>query len=103
MREGTAPLIRREDYAAPAYWIRKAEFVFDLDPAKTLVASRLEIERHAALADGSLTAERVDSYLKLQAELAENADPVAAAQDARQRGRVGARALRSRLRDKGRR
>ncbi|MFO0673898.1 MAG: ribosome small subunit-dependent GTPase A [Polyangiaceae bacterium] len=58
---------------------------------------------HAALADGSLTAERVDSYLKLQAELAENADPVAAAQDARQRGRVGARALRSRLRDKGRR
>ena len=53
MREGTAPLIRREDYAAPAYWIRKAEFVFDLDPAKTLVASRLEIERHAALADGA--------------------------------------------------
>lgn len=57
----------------------------------------------AAVADGSLSAARVESYMKLQAELAESADPIAAAQDARQRGRVGARALRSRLRDKGRR
>ncbi len=48
MREGTAPLIRREDYTAPAYWIRRADLVFDLDPAKTIVASRLEIERNAA-------------------------------------------------------
>ena len=46
MREGSAPLIRREDYAAPAFWIRKADLVFDLDPAKTIVASRLEIERN---------------------------------------------------------
>ena len=45
MREGTAPVIRREDYAAPAFWIRRADLVFDLEPAKTLVASRLEIER----------------------------------------------------------
>ena len=29
LREGPAPLIRREDYAQPAYWIRKAELVFD--------------------------------------------------------------------------
>ena len=46
MREGTAPVIRREDYAAPAFWIRRADLVFDLEPAKTLVASRLEIERN---------------------------------------------------------
>ncbi|MBK8527162.1 MAG: aminopeptidase N [Rubrivivax sp.] len=47
MREGTAPVIRREDYRAPAFWIRRADLVFDLDPAKTIVASRLEIERNA--------------------------------------------------------
>ena len=37
MREGTAPLIRREDYAPPPFWIRKVDLTFDLDPAKTLV------------------------------------------------------------------
>ena len=48
LREGTAPLIRREDYAAPAFWIRSVELTFDLDGAKTLVASRLHIERNHA-------------------------------------------------------
>jgi aminopeptidase N len=47
LREGTAPVIRREDYAAPAFWIRRADLTFDLEPAKTLVHSRLEIERNA--------------------------------------------------------
>jgi len=51
-REGTAPVIRREDYAASAYWIRKVDLVFDLDPAKTIVASRLEIERNPAATPG---------------------------------------------------
>lgn len=46
MREGTAPLIRREDYTAPAYWIRHVELVFDLDPAKTLVINRMTLERN---------------------------------------------------------
>jgi aminopeptidase N len=46
MREGTAPVIRREDYAAPAFWIRRADLVFDLEPAKTIVSSRLEVERN---------------------------------------------------------
>jgi aminopeptidase N len=46
MREGTAPLIRREDYAAPAFWIRSVDLTFDLDGAKTLVASQLRIERN---------------------------------------------------------
>jgi aminopeptidase N len=46
MREGPATVIRREDYAAPAYWIRSADLTFDLDPAKTIVASKLAIERN---------------------------------------------------------
>jgi aminopeptidase N len=45
MREGPATLIRREDYAAPAYRIRAVELTFDLDPVKTIVASKLHIER----------------------------------------------------------
>ena len=46
MREGSAPVTRREDYAAPAYWIRQVELSFDLDPAKTIVASRMQVERN---------------------------------------------------------
>ncbi|HEX5749697.1 MAG TPA: aminopeptidase N, partial [Archangium sp.] len=49
MREATTTLVRREDYAAPAFFIRAAELSFDLDPAKTIVASRLTIERNLAL------------------------------------------------------
>jgi hypothetical protein len=41
MREGTATVIRREDYAAPAFWIRSVDLTFDLDPAKTIVISKL--------------------------------------------------------------
>ena len=48
MREGPAPTIKREDYAAPDYWIRQVELVFDLDPAKTIVSNRLSIERNSA-------------------------------------------------------
>ena len=48
MREGTAPLIRRENYAPPAYWIKTVDLMFDLDPAKTLVTSRMQIERNMA-------------------------------------------------------
>jgi len=48
LREGTAPLIRREDYTAPAFWIREVDLSFDLDGAKTLVASKLRVERNAA-------------------------------------------------------
>jgi aminopeptidase N len=49
MREGTTPLIRREDYAPPAFWIRSVDLTFDLDPAKTLVINRMQIERNADL------------------------------------------------------
>jgi aminopeptidase N len=47
MREGTAPLIRREDYLAPAYWIAQVDLTLDLDAAKTIVSSRLAISRNA--------------------------------------------------------
>ncbi len=49
MREATASAIRREDYAAPAFWIRQVDLSFDLDPAKTIVASKLAIERNSAV------------------------------------------------------
>ena len=52
MREATTTLVRREAYAAPAFFIRTAEFTFDLDPAKTIVASKLQIERNAEAAPG---------------------------------------------------
>ena len=54
LREGTAPLVRREDYRAPAFWIRRADLQFDLEPAKTIVASRLEIERNPDQRDAPL-------------------------------------------------
>ena len=54
MREGTAALIRREDYVAPAYWIRTVDLTFDLDPAKTLVTSKMQIERNTAVPHGPL-------------------------------------------------
>jgi aminopeptidase N len=49
MREGTAPIVRREEYQAPAYWIRTVDLSFDLDPAKTLVVNKMTIERNAEL------------------------------------------------------
>jgi aminopeptidase N len=51
MREATATLVRREDYAPPAYFIRTVELTFDLDPVKTIVASKMTVERNAAVAD----------------------------------------------------
>ena len=50
MREGTAPLIHRSDYTAPAYWIRSVDLSFDLDPAKTMVVSKMQVERNTEVA-----------------------------------------------------
>jgi len=52
MLEGSTTLIRREDYQAPAFWIRSVELIFDLDPVKTIVASKLSIERNPDAAPG---------------------------------------------------
>ncbi|HEX5312777.1 aminopeptidase N [Aquabacterium sp.] len=46
MREGTATLIRREEYTAPAFWIKTVDLTFDLDPAKTLVINKMTLERN---------------------------------------------------------
>ncbi len=46
MREGTAPLTHRADYTAPAYWIRNVDLTFDLDPAKTMVVAKMQVERN---------------------------------------------------------
>jgi aminopeptidase N len=55
MREGTAaPLIHRADYVQPAFWIRKVDLTFDLDPAKTLVTSKMQVERNTAVPHGPL-------------------------------------------------
>ena len=48
-RTDIAPLIRREDYSPPAFWIRSVDLSFDLDPGKTLVINRMQIERNLDL------------------------------------------------------
>src|SRR5690606_28187510 len=68
MREGTAPLTRREDYAAPPFWIRSIDLTFDLDPARTLVTSRMQIERNDGVAADSLKLHGEDlELLRVQA------------------------------------
>ncbi|HET6598962.1 MAG TPA: aminopeptidase N, partial [Burkholderiaceae bacterium] len=54
MREGSSPLVRREDYVAPAYWIRSVDLTFDLDPAKTMVVNRMRMERNPGVARQAL-------------------------------------------------
>jgi aminopeptidase N len=52
MREATSVAIQRKDYTAPAFFIRRVELTFDLDPAKTIVGSKMQIERNPAAAPG---------------------------------------------------
>jgi aminopeptidase N len=54
MRESTAPLIRRGDYTAPAFWITTVELTFDLDAARTLVTSRMQLERNPGVPEQAL-------------------------------------------------
>jgi aminopeptidase N len=46
-RDGPAQVVRREDYAAPAFWIDSVELSFDLDPAKTRVLNRMRVRRNS--------------------------------------------------------
>jgi len=55
LREAPATLVKRADYRPPAFWIRQVELTFDLDPAKTLVTSKLHIERNPDQPAGPLT------------------------------------------------
>ena len=52
MRESTASLIHRENYAAPAFWIREVDLAFDLEPTETIVTTKLVVERNAAAPAG---------------------------------------------------
>ncbi|MDP3224781.1 MAG: M1 family aminopeptidase, partial [Rubrivivax sp.] len=68
MREASNTLVRREAYQAPAFFIRAVELTFDLEPAKTIVASRLQIERNPALERQPLRLHGVDlTLLRVQA------------------------------------
>ncbi|MDO9238086.1 MAG: aminopeptidase N [Aquabacterium sp.] len=63
MRDGTAPMIRREDYTAPAFWIKSVDLSFDLDPAKTLVINKMVIEPNPAQAGAALRLDGEDITL----------------------------------------
>ena len=50
LREGqAAPVIRRSDYSAPAFWIDTVDLCFDLDPAKTRVLNKMTLRRNPDL------------------------------------------------------
>ncbi len=46
LREGPTTLIKREDYAAPAYFIDTVDLTFDLDPGKTRVLNKMRLRRN---------------------------------------------------------
>ena len=46
LREGNPTVVRREDYAPPAYWIDTVDLSFDLDPVKTRVLNRMSLRRN---------------------------------------------------------
>jgi aminopeptidase N len=54
MSEGTAMLIRREEYTAPAFWIKTVDLTFDLDPAKTLVINKMTLEPNPGMPGAAL-------------------------------------------------
>ena len=50
----TATLIKREDYAAPAFWIESVALSFDLDPTKTRVLNKMRLRRNPDVAPQAL-------------------------------------------------
>ena len=50
----TATLIKREDYAAPAFWIESVALSFDLDPTKTRVLNKMRLRRNPDVAQQAL-------------------------------------------------
>jgi aminopeptidase N len=50
-KDGNSPqVIRRADYAPPAFWIDSVDLSFDLDPAKTRVLNKMRVRRNPAAA-----------------------------------------------------
>ncbi len=54
LREGLTHMVKREDYAAPAFLIDSVDLTFDLDPAKTRVLNKMRVRRNPAVAAGPL-------------------------------------------------
>jgi aminopeptidase N len=50
LREGPTTVVKREDYAAPAYLIDTVDLTFDLDPAKTRVLNKMRLRRNPEVA-----------------------------------------------------
>ncbi len=50
LREGNTPVVKREDYAAPAFLVDSVDLCFDLDPAKTRVLNKMRLRRNPAVA-----------------------------------------------------
>ncbi len=63
LREGPATVVRREDYAAPAYWIDTVDLGFDLDPVKTRVLNRMRLRRNPDVAPQALRLDGEDLNL----------------------------------------
>ncbi len=63
MREGQATAIRREAYAAPAFWIDTVDLTFDLDPAKTRVLNKMRLRRNPDVAAQALRLDGEDLNL----------------------------------------
>jgi aminopeptidase N len=50
LREGPTTVVKREDYAPPAFLIDSVDLTFDLDPAKTRVLNKMRLRRNPAVA-----------------------------------------------------
>ena len=49
LREGNTPVVKREDYAAPAFLVDSVDLCFDLDPDKTRVLNKMRLRRNPAV------------------------------------------------------
>ena len=63
MSEGTAMLIRREEYTAPAFWIKTVDLTFDLEPGKTFVINKMTLERNPGMPGAPLRLDGEDLNL----------------------------------------
>ena len=53
-QQSPATVIRRADYAAPAFWIDTVDLSFDLDPTKTRVLNKMRLRRNPDVAPAAL-------------------------------------------------
>jgi aminopeptidase N len=53
-RDGPSPLIKRENYTAPAFWIETVELTFDLDPQKTRVLNKMRVLKNTSSSETAL-------------------------------------------------